>query len=122
MPQSEPHMKKSVKLLPILLLLSIFQLAPPARAAFDIFLQIPGYDGESTKQGHVNWIEVYSFSHGMDKPTNGAPHHLEVSYVKNLDKSSPLVNLKLNQGGQAIPTVTFDFEKVGGETPVVFYK
>lgn len=36
-------------------------------AQVDYFLKLPGVDGESTRAGHVNEIEVVSWSWGRNK-------------------------------------------------------
>lgn len=70
----------------------------------DVFLQIDGIPGESTDEKHKNWIEILSYSHGVDQSgagsrssggaaTSGRCNHQDFSVVKTLDKASPELNL-----------------------------
>ena len=68
---------------------------PPAY----VFLKIDGISGESTDEKHKDWIEILSFSHGMNQPTSGASgsggrssarvNMADFSVAKEVDKSSP---------------------------------
>ena len=72
--------------------------------AGDCFLKIDGIPGESTDEGHKEWIEVMSYSHavqqmsGGDRSTGGAASggrcdHQDFSIAKTLDKTSPTLDL-----------------------------
>jgi type VI secretion system secreted protein Hcp len=72
--------------------------------AGDCFLKIDGIPGESTDEKHKEWIEVLSYSHGLaqmgagDRSTGGAAtagrcSHQDFSIVKELDKTSPTLDL-----------------------------
>ena len=72
--------------------------------AGDCFLKIDGIPGESTDDKHKEWIEVVSYSHGLaqmgagDRSTGGAAtagrcSHQDFSIVKELDKTSPTIDL-----------------------------
>jgi type VI secretion system secreted protein Hcp len=72
--------------------------------AGDCFLKIDGIPGESTDDKHKEWIEVVSYSHGLaqmgagDRSTGGAAtagrcSHQDFSIVKELDKTSPTLDL-----------------------------
>jgi type VI secretion system secreted protein Hcp len=65
--------------------------------AFDAFLKIDGIGGESTDGQHSDWIEVSSFSWGVNQASNGvgagasagrAQVH-DFSFTKSVGKSSP---------------------------------
>ena len=67
---------------------------------FDTFLQIDSIQGESADHKHKNWIEVFSFSHGVAQSgagaissagsrTSGKVDHHDFTVTKRLDKSSP---------------------------------
>lgn len=67
---------------------------------FDTFLQLDTIQGESTDTKHKNWIEIFSFSHGIAQVGAGAissagarvagkvDHH-DFTVTKRVDKSSP---------------------------------
>jgi type VI secretion system secreted protein Hcp len=72
--------------------------------AFDCFLKIDGIPGESTDDKHKDWIEILSYSHGLDQPSSGAQstggarsaervNIHDFSIVKILDKASPKLAL-----------------------------
>jgi len=72
--------------------------------AGDCFLKIDGIPGESTDDKHKEWIEVLSYSSGVsqmsagDRSTGGAAaggrcNHQDFSIVKELDKTSPTIDL-----------------------------
>ncbi len=72
--------------------------------AGDCFLKIEGIPGESTDDKHKEWIEVLSYSSGVaqmaagDRSTGGAASggrcsHQDFSIVKELDKTSPTIDL-----------------------------
>lgn len=71
--------------------------------AFDAFLKVKGIAGESKDDAHADWIEILSYSHGVNQPTSASPssgggatsercNHSDFSIVKAIDKASvPLV-------------------------------
>ncbi len=72
--------------------------------AFDAFLKLDGIPGESQDDKHKEWIEIHSFSMGVMQPsggqrsttgaaTGGRCEHQDLSIVKNLDKTTPKLNL-----------------------------
>jgi type VI secretion system secreted protein Hcp len=72
--------------------------------AFDCFLKIDGIPGESQDDKHKEWIELHSFSMGISQivggqrsttgaATGGRCDHQDLSVVKNLDKTTPKLNL-----------------------------
>lgn len=71
--------------------------------AFDTYLQLEPIKGESTDEKHKNWIEVFSFSHGLSQHGSGAissgatrvAGKVDVQdfiVTKRLDLSSPYLN------------------------------
>ena len=74
-------------------------LAAPANA--DYFLKIENVDGEATDEGHRDWINLRSFSHGITRPATGAGTLSgsirsrgvsileDLVLVKEIDKSTP---------------------------------
>ena len=92
--------------------------------AGDCFLNIDGVPGESTDEGHVDWIELMSFSHGVsqtaggDRSTGGAATAgrcdvQDMSITKQLDKASPTLNLFCCQG-KHIKTVDIELCRATG--------
>ena len=72
--------------------------------AFDCFVKIDGVPGECTDDKHKDWIELFSYSHGLSQPSSGSASsgggrsaercdHQDFSVVKSLDKASPKINL-----------------------------
>lgn len=67
-----------------------------------IYVKIDGIEGDVTKKGHENWVDVQSMQFGVDRsistPTGRAanretsePNVSEVTLMRELDKSSPLL-------------------------------
>ncbi len=93
--------------------------------ASDTFLQIDDIKGESTDKGHENWIEILSFNWGVSQMASGSASSSgggssqradfqDLSIVKELDSSSPLLN-KACWGGQHIGKVTLELNRAAGE-------
>ena len=92
---------------------------------FDAFLQIKGIPGESTDDKHQDWIEITSFSHGMQQPASATAsssggataervNHAPFSIAKLFDKSSP----KLCEAcctGRHIPEVVIELCRADGD-------
>jgi len=75
----------------------------------DCFLKIGDVKGESLDDKHKEWIEVMSYSHGLsqtlagERSTSGAAtagrvDHQDFSIVKELDTTSPELNLSCCNG------------------------
>jgi type VI secretion system secreted protein Hcp len=93
--------------------------------AFDAFLKIDGIPGESTDDKHKDWIEVLSYSHGVQQPASvtassaggaGAErvNHADFVIVKHIDKASP----KLYENcctGKHLKDVTIELCRAGGD-------
>jgi len=96
--------------------------AEPESAVYDTFLKIDIIDGESTDEKHEGWIEVQSFSHGIEMPVSGigtgrltgASVHQDFSVVKELDKASPKLYLHCCNG-QHLNQVIMELCKATGE-------
>jgi len=91
--------------------------------SFDAFIKIQGVEGESLDSSHKNEIEVLSFSWGATQSGTssygsgagaGRADVHNFSFVKKIDKASPLLFMKLCQG-EHIPEATFVVRKAGGE-------
>lgn len=76
---------------------------------FDAFLKLDGIPGESQDAKHKEWIEIHSFSMGItqtaggQRSTTGAAtagrcDHQDLSILKNLDKTTPKLNLFCSNG------------------------
>jgi len=76
--------------------------------ALEFYLKLDGIPGESTDSKHKEWIEVVSFSHGVEQEgssrsgggesTVGRAHFSDFCVVKRLDKSSPKLALTCASG------------------------
>lgn len=104
--------------------------------AFDAFLKIEGVEGESTRDGFEDQIEVLSFSWGASNPTSigagggggaGKASLSSFNVMKISDKASPglfqaccsgkhfpkaTVTLHKAGGDEAVDYLTYEFEKV----------
>ena len=105
----------------------------------DLLLFKPGDDikGESQIKGHEDWIELFSYSHGISMQvtsdqsntmrTSGKPTHQEFTVTKYLDGATPKLNEYCNKGdsigtctviigrndnGAALPIITYTLEEV----------
>ncbi len=106
--------------------------APGAMGATQVAPTLPG---ESTDIQYPKWVPVLSVQHGMTLPatnspggtTTGISQHSDVSVQKNLDSTSPSLNLLVNGVTTGLPVikpidyVTIDF-RTAGATPIVFYR
>ncbi len=93
--------------------------------AFDAFMKIDGIPGESTDDKHKDWIEITSFSHGLDQPasatasnagggTSERVQHEEFVVTHLLDKATP----KLMEScctGKHFKDVTIELCRAGGD-------
>src|SRR5438093_5846496 len=74
--------------------------------AVDMFLKIEGVDGESSDHKHKGEIDIFSFSWGVSNTTSqsgggggaGKATVHDFSFVKTLDKSSPVLFEKCCSG------------------------
>ena len=93
--------------------------------AFDCFLKIQNLPGECTDDKHKDWIEILSYNHGVSQPTSGTQssagsrtaervNHQSFSVVKQLDKTSPKLNLKCCNG-EHIQEIKVELCRAGGE-------
>jgi type VI secretion system secreted protein Hcp len=96
--------------------------------AVEIFLKLDGIDGESTKTGHENEIEVFSVSGAANNTSSvgygtgsgaGRVDLAPLSFSKQADKASPLLFLKCCDGTH-IATGKVTFREAGGTAPVEF--
>ena len=102
-----------------------------AFAAVDAFLKLDGIPGESTDKRHEDWIELLSFSHGINQPastlgsscgTRSAERadFSDLSIVKIVDKASPkLQEARVN--GAHIPNVTLELCRPAGDKKVCYF-
>lgn len=93
--------------------------------AFDAFLKIDGIQGESKDDKHKDWIEITSYGCGLDQPTAAsastagggsserASFH-ELKITKELDKSSPKLNLYCADGTH-VKQVVLELCRAGSE-------
>jgi len=99
--------------------------------AFDAFMLIDGIKGDCTDEGHVGWIEILSFHHGVSQniggsrsgggaATAGRVDHQDFMITKELDTATPELH-KNCCNGKHIPEVTIELCRAG-EDKVLFMK
>lgn len=76
----------------------------------DMYLKIPGIQGDVTEKSHKGWIAIQSFEFDVEKPLamlvgrssnrySTAPRFSEVSFTKFRDMASPLLLSKVLSNG-----------------------
>jgi type VI secretion system secreted protein Hcp len=87
-------------------------------AAVDMFLKIPGIDGESTDEKHKNEIDVLAWSWGGSSGPGKSVCVQDLSFTKYIDAATPglIMNTVM---GQVVPTATLVVRKAG-EMPVEY--
>lgn len=97
-------------------------------AATDFYLKIDGVDGESAAKGVEKWIRLESFSFGVSNSGDGGrgggggagkSDFSDVSVMKLVDKSSPILMLKCAKGDH-ISKAQLVARKAGGNQEVYF--
>ena len=63
-----------------------------------VFLHLEDIPGESTSSRHADWIEVLSYSWGVQKTTNIPPAFSALQFQKSVDRSSPRLLLNVANG------------------------
>jgi type VI secretion system Hcp family effector len=102
--------------------------------ASTIFMKIDGIKGESTDANHKDEIEVMSFNHGVSQPrsatastaggaTAGRCNHTDLTFMKELDSSSPILNAQCCVG-KHIASVVMTLRRADGDksVPYMVYK
>lgn len=98
--------------------------------AFDTFIQIDSIKGESTDQKHKDWIEAFSFSHGVAQTGAGAISSAgarvsgkvdchDFTVTKRLDKASPYL-YKHCCNGKHFPKAVVELCRNTGKKEVIF--
>jgi len=97
--------------------------------ATDMYLQLDGVSGESTRQNFVGWIELNSFSFGASNPVSigtgstgagaGKVSLSSFNVMKQTDASSPVLFQKCCMG-QHFAKAQVALNKAGGTSPVKF--
>lgn len=106
-------------------LLAMLALIPSrVNAAYDMFLNLTGIQGEATASGHSNEIVVLSFSLSVSNSGGaaggGTPTFSGLTITKLLDKASPPLVLACAQGTPISQAVLTLRDQSGGH--VEFYK
>jgi type VI secretion system secreted protein Hcp len=96
--------------------------------AFDAFLKVESVDGECLDSAHEGWIEILSYSCGVDQPASTsassagslssqrADFH-PFTVVKALDKASPKLALGA-ASGEHYPSAILELCRAGGDKQV----
>ncbi len=87
------------------------------------YLKIGDIKGESTDEGHKDWINLLSVSHSIDRDSKasgatrarGSATFGDIVTEKELDKSSPKLQEAIAQG-KVFPTAEIEFTRSPGET------
>lgn len=91
-------------------------------AAVDFLLKIEGVDGESKQDGHVDWIDVLSWSWGESNASSmkegggggsGKVSMQDFSFTQKMHKGTPKLMEKCATG-EHFPKATFEARKAGG--------
>ena len=99
--------------------------------AVEIFLKLDGIEGESTKSGAENYIEIFSFSNGASNPSSvafgtgsgaGKVDLSSLSLQKQLDKSSPMLFLNCCNGKHIATGNMIVREATGDTTTKIYYQ
>src|SRR5581483_3375446 len=99
--------------------------------AVEIFLKLDGIEGESTKSGAENQIEIFSFSNGASNPSSvafgtgsgaGKVDLSSLSLQKQLDKSSPKLFLACCAGTHIKTGTMIVREATGDKTSQIYYQ
>lgn len=95
--------------------------------ALDAFLQIDGVNGEATREGFQNAIEILSFSMGASNPVivgsgatglaAGKASVSEFSIMKQTDSASALL-FQACCSGKHFPKAKITLHRAGGDNPV----
>ena len=87
-------------------------------AAVDMFLKIPGIDGESTDEKHKSEIDVLAWSWGGSAGPGKSVCVQDLSLTKWVDAATPGLIMN-NVMGQVVPTATLVVRK-GGEAQLEY--
>lgn len=99
-------------------LLLIFAASLPAQAAVDMFLEIPGIEGESVVEDFEKQIDVLSWSQSVAN-VNDMPVVLPFVFTHFVDKATPkLIEAALM--GTDLDRATLRVVRIAGEKPLVF--
>ncbi|MEN3332487.1 MAG: type secretion system secreted protein Hcp [Blastocatellia bacterium] len=93
--------------------------------AFDAYLKVESIDGECTDSAHEGWIEVLSYSSGVDQPASASAsssgnlssqraNFHPFTIVKALDKASPKLALGA-ASGETFPSAILQLCRASGD-------
>jgi len=97
--------------------------------AFDAYLKIEGIPGESKDERHADWIQIKTYSIGVNQisteagdagggPAGRADFH-ELEITKDIDIASPALSQACSKGTH-IKEVKLELWRAGGDGPVKF--
>jgi type VI secretion system Hcp family effector len=121
----------TLRILVMIMLYAITGLsAGSAYASSVYFLQIGDIKGESTDRGHPDWIDINSFSWGINVPaatgtgggaTAGKAVFSPFSWTQQLDASVPSLFVGAASGSH-FPKATLDVMLTGAKTALVYFR
>ena len=96
--------------------------------ASEIFLKLPGIDGEATTKGFESWIQLLSYTEGLSQPHSaqvgtgsgaGKADWIEFQFSKVTDKSTPKLKEACAKGTH-IQDAKVVIREAGGDSPVEY--
>lgn len=115
-------MNKQLLMLSICSIATIMLLSGMQNVSAAGYLKIGDIKGESTDDGHKDWIDLLSVSHEISRDSTGKSHRSSTTFgdivlVKEVDASTPKLQESIATG-KYIPSVIIDFTRnVGTERP-----
>jgi type VI protein secretion system component Hcp len=108
--------------LALLLVISFATVPTAASATEQIVMLVPNIPGSSTLSGHINWIDVLSFSGSAVAPAGSVGQPCQLVVQKSLDVTSPHLWLA-TVTGQVFSNIKIDIVTSGTtSTPYVLYE
>ncbi|MDP3900470.1 MAG: type VI secretion system tube protein Hcp [bacterium] len=101
-----------------------------ATATSGMYLKLGDIKGESTDDGHKDWINLLSVSHGISRPDSsasgaarrrGGAQFSDIYLAKELDKSTPKLQEAV-ASGKVFPSLELELTKRCGEDKVVYLR
>lgn len=107
--------------------LALSLLTNTASAQTQLFLKLPGIDGESSDKGHKNWTDLLSYEQSLSSAPStsggmtvaGRTKFDEIILEKKLDKTSAKIMVAA-ASGQRFPEVVIEMGRFDGRDTRVF--
>lgn len=107
--------------------LALSLLSDTASAQTQLYLKLPGIDGESKETNHKNWIDILSYEQSLSAlmpnagatPVAGRTKFDEIIIEKQLDKTSPRI-MVFAAAGQRLGEVVIELARPDGKDNRVY--